>query len=211
MLKVKDIHKSYGGNSVLCGASLRVMPGECTGLAGRNGSGKSTLIRIIAQVDRADRGDLLCDEVSVLGSRNFLRGRFAYVPQEEALAEFLTVKEQLRFWQAAVGASDAEIISALGVDDLWNKRIDKLSGGQKKRVSIALALQNSPDYIVMDEAFSALDSQFRDELTRILRRKLDEGVGILWCSHDLEEFRTLCSSVLLLKDGVLTPFEPNTI
>ncbi|MGI6028267.1 MAG: ABC transporter ATP-binding protein [Candidatus Heteroscillospira sp.] len=203
MLEARDIRKSYFGSPVLRGVSLSLSPGECLGLAGGNGSGKSTLMRIIAQIIPADGGQLLLDGKSVLGDRAFLRSRLGYVPQEDALCPELTVGRQLDFWRGAIGKSCPEADELLNLRELYNKRITSLSGGQRKRVSIAMALQSSPEYLIMDEAFASLDAEYRRVLTEYLKRRLSEGAAMLWCSHEAEELQLLCTRVCVLSDGTV--------
>lgn len=201
MLQVIDIFKAFKSTPVLSGASFNVKPGDCLGLLGENGSGKSTLIRIIAQVDRADRGEILASGSSVLGDKLFLRKKLAYVPQEDALAEFLTVKQQLEFWQNAVECENEELIKLFQLDELWKKPIKSLSGGQKKRVSIAMALQSNPEYIVLDEAFSALDAQYKAKLSEWILERQKLGARILLCSHHASELKRLCAQCAVLSQG----------
>ncbi len=201
MFELKNICKSYGENQVLTNINLMISEGQWKGLAGKNGSGKSTLMRISAQVQNPDSGDILFDGVSVLGDRNFLKTNLAYIPQEDGLAEFLSVKQQLEFWQSAVNSKNDEAIEFMGVNELMKKRISSLSGGQKKRVSIAMSLQNNPKFIIADEAFSALDIEFKTRAENLLKAMQKNGTAILWCSHDFGEIKNLCDSCFVLKDG----------
>ena len=201
MLEAKDIFKAYRGAAVLKGASAVLEPGICLGLAGKNGSGKSTFIKIIAQQLKADSGRLLLDGRSVVGDRGFLRQKLGYIPQSDALADFLTVRRQLELWRAAVGAALPEADGLLGLSELMPRRISELSGGQRKRVSIALAIQSKPDYLVADEAFASLDAEYRESFADWLRRRLAEGMAVLWCTHDAAELHALCRSVALIDAG----------
>lgn len=205
MLEVREIYKSFGEAAVLCGASLCLKPGECLGLIGRNGCGKSTLLRIVAQVMRPDRGEILCSGVSVLGDRCFLRTRLGYVPQEDALCEFLTARQQLELWCSAVGGADSSVTELLDIDEIAKKPVSQLSGGQRKRLSIAMALQNRPEYLIMDEAFSALDTVYRERLSQYLADRCAAGTSVLWCSHDAGELEKMCHRCCTLSGGVIVP------
>lgn len=202
MLEIRDIHKSFGENKILRGVSLAIEPGQCTALVGSNGCGKSTLMRIIAQTAKPDKGQILCQGKSVIGDRAFLRSRLGYVPQEDALAEGLSVRQQLDFWRKAVGSENREICALLDIPEIEKKPIHTLSGGQKKRLSIAMALQSSPEYLIMDEAMSSLDSRYKALLIQWLKNQLEKGLAILWCSHDHAELEQLCGKKLALRDGV---------
>ncbi len=203
LLEIKDIYKTYNNIQVLESVSLILKPGTCTGLIGSNGSGKSTLMRIIAQITKPDQGELLYEGNNILGKSSFFTRHIGYVPQEDGLADFLTVKQQLEFWQSAVNDSNNEIIETLGLKPLWNKPIKTLSGGQKKRVSIAMAFQNHPQYIIMDEAFSALDTNYKNLVTHFILSEVSNGLSVLWCSHDMQEVSDLCTEVFVLVDGKL--------
>ena len=207
MLEIREIRKSYGETAVLLGASLRMEPGVWLGLAGRNGCGKSTLLGIAAQVLPSDGGDILCGGVSVLGDRRFLRKKLGYVPQEDALCDFLTVEQQLALWRSAVEAADPETEQLLDLGEIAKKRIDRLSGGQRKRLSIAMALQTRPEYLIMDEAFSSLDTVYRERLAQWITQQCARGMSVLWCSHDTGELERLCTRLCALRGGVIVPLE----
>jgi ABC-type multidrug transport system ATPase subunit len=201
VLEVRRICKTLGGTPILRGADLTLRPGMCVGLTGANGSGKTTFMRILAQELAPDSGEVLWDGKSVLGDRRFLRRHLGYVPQDDALSEFLTVDQQLRFWQSAVGRTDMEIIELLDLPALGRQRIAVLSGGQRRRVSIAMALQSAPDILILDEAFSALDAQYRDRMASWIGKARQRGAAVLLCSHDRAEIRAICSQVTELRGG----------
>ena len=206
MLEVRGLCKSYGGRQVLAPVSFVLPPGQCLGLAGPNGSGKSTLLRLIAQIEKPDRGDVLYEGRSVLGDRQFLRNMLGYVPQSPELARELTVKQQLRLWQAACGLSGplpGDVLDLLGLEPLLKAPIRTLSGGMAQRLSIALALLNRPRVLLMDEAASGLDSGYVPRLLDWLEGDYLPGGGLIWCSHHPEELSRLCGAVLTLKNGDL--------
>lgn len=209
MLEIRQLCKSYGGRRVLCPVNFVLPPGQCLGLAGHNGSGKSTLLRLIAQIERPDGGDVLYEGRSVLGNRQFLRGMLGYVPQSAELARELTVKQQLRLWQAACGLSGplpGDVLDLLGLEPLLKAPIRTLSGGMAQRVSIALALLNRPRVLLMDEAASGLDGGYVPRLLDWLEGTyLPGGGSLIWCSHHPEELSRLCGAVLTLEEGRMAP------
>ena len=196
VLEIDGICKSYAGHCVLQDVSFVLPAGHCLGIVGENGSGKSTLLRILAQVEKPDRGDVRWDGKSVLGDRQFLRRKLGYVPQSNDLMEDLTVRGQLKLWQNACdlsGSLPEEIMELLGIGPILKKRIRDLSGGMQRRVSIAMALMTRPEVLIMDEATTGLDRDYCEKLLAWLEGYLSRGGRILWCSHQKQELDRLCS------------------
>lgn len=192
MLEVCNIKKNYGKKEVLKNISLRIEDGECIGIIGPNGSGKSTLLSIIVGVLKPTSGKVL------------LEGDIGYVPQDNALMEELTVKDNLEFWGAVHSKSINEVlkntyIQALGIDEMLEQKVKRLSGGMKKRVNIAIALINNPQYIICDEACSALDILYKNEVVDYLLELKKKGKTILYTSHSGDEIERLCDKVCILK------------
>lgn len=209
MLEVRQLCKSYGGRQALCPVSFVLPPGQCLGLAGHNGSGKSTLLRLIAQIEKPDGGGVFYGGRSVLGDRNFLRKTLGYVPQSPELARELTVRQQLRLWQAACGLSGPlpeDILDLLGLEPLLKSPIRTLSGGMAQRLSIAMALLSQPRVLLMDEAASGLDGGYVPRLLDWLEGVyLPGGGSLIWCSHHSGELERLCGAVLTLENGRMAP------
>ena len=207
MLEVRQLCKSYGGRQVLAPASFVLPPGQCLGLAGSNGSGKYTLLRLLAQIQRPDSGDVRFQGRSVLGDRHFLRQELGYVPQSAELARELTVEQQLDLWRRAcdlTGPTPPEVLELLGLEPLQKKPIRALSGGMAQRVSIALALLARPQVLLMDESTAGLDRDYVPRLLDWLEGVyLPGGGSVIWCSHHPAELERLCGAVLRLEDGKL--------
>lgn len=205
-MEARGLTKTYSGQTVLFPLDLDLRPGEAVGLTGANGSGKSTLLSLLAQTVPPDGGSLTENGRSVLGDRAFLNRSIGYVPQGSALIEDLTVAEQLRVWQSLTGRpirEDRALLALLDLEALGKKRISRLSGGMKKRVSFALALAGRPRYLLMDEAFSALDAAYRARLTGFLADHIRQSGAMLWCTHEPDEAAALCTRVLRLREGRL--------
>ena len=201
MLQAENLTKSYAGVQVLEPVRFCLPQGECLGVTGGNGSGKSTLLRLLAQIERPDTGDILYGGKSVLGNREFIRKKIGYVPQDNELAESLTVRQQLKLWQSACGrkeAIDPGVLSMLGIEELYGQRISTLSGGMQKRVSICMALLTHPEILIMDEATSGLDRVYCQALLDWVEAYCDGGGSVIWCSHHPDEIRRLCGSVMKL-------------
>lgn len=211
MLTACGLTKRYGGRTVLHPTDLTLAPGEAVGVAGANGSGKSTLLAILAQTLAPDGGTITEDGVSVLGDRGFLRRHVGYVPQADALVPELRVGEQLALWQRLTGRparTDRALWDLLDLDAMRSMAVSKLSGGMRKRVSFALALAGTPRYLIMDEAFAALDREYRSRLQAWLIDYTAAGGALLWCSHEPDELRRLCGRIITLEDGHVLPAPP---
>ncbi len=206
MLTVTGITKQYRGKTVLSGVGFALAEGETLGIAGHNGSGKTTLLSIVAQVTKPDAGDILFGDASVLGSRAFLSEHVGYIPQHNGLLGDLTVLETLRFWQRAYGVSGplfkgGSIAEKMGLEELAKKRVETLSGGMRRRLSAALALLRRPRYLLMDEVLPALDRHYRAALRSEMDALRRGGGSILYCSHEVEDLKTMCERVLVMRDG----------
>jgi len=195
MLLAKDIHKKYKV-PVLSGVTLQAEPGEIIGLAGENGSGKSTLLAIIAGLTSPDTGRVTID------GKPLIERQIGYVPQEGTLFENLSVKDNLRFWASAYDRPWETALSMLPQDEGFiKKRAGHLSGGMKKRLSIALACLHHPRWLIMDEPSAALDIGFKGYLSQMIQNVKSEGRGVIFTSHQPDELMW-CDRVYVLHDGI---------
>lgn len=204
MLEIDGLCKSYQGHQVLKPVKFSIPAGQCLGITGENGSGKSTLLRLLAQVERPDGGDIRYGGRSVMGDRGFLREKLGYVPQQNELMQELTVRRQLKLWQSACGISGTlpqDILELLGIVPMMSKKIRSLSGGMQRRVSIAMALLNQPEVLIMDEATTGLDQEYCLRLMDWLEGFLARGGRLIWCSHHAHELERLCGCCLRFADG----------
>ena len=197
VLELNKIFKSFGNFPVLKGASLHCKQGYALCLAGSNGAGKTTLLSIAAGICKPDSGTIS------------LGGSVGFVPQNSFLLEDLTIKENLILWYAACGRRRRDIFqsgsieSRFGLKEFASRRIKALSGGYRKRVEIACALAKSPDYLLMDEPFTALDLDSRNEITALLGEYRQQGKGILFSSHDPAAIAGAADGIALLRDGTV--------
>lgn len=202
MFQAHNIRKAYHRQPVLRDVSFCLPQGQCLGVTGENGSGKSTLLSILAQTLSPDSGDITFRGQSVLGDRGFLRGCLGYVPQQSDLLPELTAREMLKLWSSACGGEGplpGQIAEFLGLEELFAVRIGEMSGGMRKRVSIAMALSNAPQILIMDEATAGLDRHYREALLCYLQEDfLKKGGRMVWCTHLPEELTRLCDSILPL-------------
>lgn len=211
MLKVTGICKSYGKESILREVSFEAGPGACIGIVGANGCGKTTLLSILAGTLKADWGSITFDGREAVGHPEVCAGAAAYVPQENPLMEELSVWDNLRLWyKGDKQALEADLRDGapamLGVDRMLKKRAGALSGGMKKRVSIACALSGRAPVLIMDEPGAALDLECKEDIRRYLRHYMDRGGTVILTSHEPEEL-SLCTGLYVLKGGSLKRVE----
>jgi ABC-2 type transport system ATP-binding protein len=211
-IAVRDLRVRRGGKVVLDELSLEIAEGSVTGLLGPSGSGKSTLIRAIVGVQIVEGGD-----VRVLGrpaGSAELRSRVGYVTQAPSVYGDLTVRENLRYFARILGAGPERIEEVLDEVDLQpqaGQRVDRLSGGQRARVSLATALLNRPAVLVLDEPTVGLDPVLRRDLWQLFHSLADAGSTLLVSSHVMDEAER-CDFLVLLRDGtLLAALEPDEL
>ena len=202
-IEVRGLTVVRGRRRVLDGLDLDVAGGLVTGLLGPSGCGKSTLLRSIVGVQQTQGG-----EVSVLGrpaGSAALRSRIGYVTQAASVYDDLTVTENLRFFARVLGVSDdevARVTGAVGLDDHRSVVVGQLSGGQRSRASLAVALLGSPDVLVLDEPTVGLDPVLRRDLWQLFHRLAEHGATVLVSSHVMDEAER-CDQLLLMRDGAV--------
>lgn len=190
-------------NPILRGIDFTVQPGRLVGLIGPSGAGKTTMMRAIVGIQQLSSGNLTVDGVRA-GSAA-LRGRIGYVSQGSAVYDDLTVTQNLAYFAALIGAPRAAVEAAIEQVDLGAQRKQltaTLSGGQRARVSLALALLGEPDVLVLDEPTVGLDPVLRHRLWTLFRGFAAAGKTVLISSHVMDE-ADRCDDVLLVRDGEL--------
>jgi ABC-2 type transport system ATP-binding protein len=199
-VEIRDLHVVRGPHTVLEHLDLTI-GGGVTGLLGPSGCGKSTLMRCLVGVQRIHGGTV---EVfgRPAGSRP-LRDRVGYVTQAVSVYGDLTVAENLHFFARVLGASQDEVGHAIEAVDLQNYRDDvvsRLSGGQQSRASLAVALLDKPDLLVLDEPTVGLDPVLRQDLWRLFHRLAEAGTAVFVSSHVMDEAER-CDRLLLMREG----------
>lgn len=213
MIEAAGIHKKYGrGREVLKDISFYAQPGECVGIAGENGCGKTTLLSILAGTLKADGGSLRYFGRDGLTDRKAVRKLVAYVPQENPLMEELSVRDNLLLWHRGNKAGMKQDLQSgaaamLGLAGHERETAGKLSGGMKKRLSIACALAGGGKILVMDEPGAALDLLCKEVIRKYLDAYRRGGGIVILTSHDLMELN-MCSRIYVMKNGVLAQLEP---
>ena len=202
VIEVTDLRVVRGSREVLPGLSLDVGPGV-TGLLGPSGCGKSTLMRAIVGVQKVQSGT-----VAILGQpagAKLLRDRVGYVTQAASVYDDLTVTENLRFFARVLGVRGTdeavgEAIAAVDLDSHRDHVVGLLSGGQRSRVSLAVALLADPDVLVLDEPTVGLDPVLRRDLWGLFHRLAGSGKCVLVSSHVMDEAER-CDRLLLMREG----------
>lgn len=207
VIEAAGIKKSYGFKKVLKNVDLYVKRGECVGIVGANGCGKTTLLGVLAGTQKPSGGKLVYGGKNPLKNKKIFADFIGYVPQENPLMEQLSVLDNLKFWYCGGKRILKEDIkngapAALGLADKLYTRVDKLSGGTKKRLSIACALANYAPVLIMDEPGASLDIVCKEDIRNYIRDYILRGGTVIIASHEQEEL-ALCSRLYVMKDGVL--------
>ena len=203
VIDVRDLVVRRGRVHAIRGISFETRPGEVTGLLGPSGCGKSTLMRAVVGVQVVESG-----VVEVLGlpaGDRRLRDRVGYVTQASSVYDDLTVAENLQFFARVLGVPGGEVDRCIDAVDLRPARdqvVSRLSGGQRSRVSLAVALLGTPELLVLDEPTVGLDPVLRRDLWAMFHELAEAGTAVLVSSHVMDEAER-CDRLLLMRDGLL--------
>ena len=206
-LKIQNITKRYRDKTAVDDVSITLTPGVW-GLLGANGAGKTTLMRMLAGILRPSSGRILCDgvEIGTLGAA--YREKLGYLPQEFGFYPEFTVQDYLEYMAALKGLPRTEatqqidaLLERVSLTEVRRKKIVKLSGGMKRRVGIAQALLNDPEFLILDEPTNGLDPDGINELLDLIRSLKAEGMTILVSSHQLLEISKVADHILILDKG----------
>jgi linearmycin/streptolysin S transport system ATP-binding protein len=207
-IKVQDLHKSFGEIKAVQGVSFDVQPGEIFGLLGPNGAGKTTTISMLATLLRPDAGDAWVMGHSIRRDPMAVKSVLGVVPQEIALYEDLSARENLTFWGKMYGLRGAtlrrrvgEVLELIGLSDRAGGRVSTFSGGMKRRVNIGIALLHKPQVIYMDEPTVGIDPQSRRNILDSVVTLKNQGMTVLYTTHYMEEAQELCDHIAITDHG----------
>lgn len=208
VLSFDTVHKTFGSLKAVDGLSFSVRAGECLGLLGPNGAGKTTTLRLALGLSKPDHG-----QVSLLGfpmpdhSRS-ARARVGVVPQSDALDPDFSIRENLHVFARYFGLSGPVLEQRIGtllefasLERRAEDAVTKLSGGQKRRLTLARAMVNDPEFIFLDEPTTALDPQARHLIWERLQSLRDQGKTLLLTTHFMDEAQRLCDRIIIIDRG----------
>ncbi|MCH4889895.1 ABC transporter ATP-binding protein [Acidaminobacter sp. JC074] len=208
MLKISNLKKSYGQLQAVKGIDLYIEKGEIIGLLGPNGAGKSTTISMISTLIKPDAGLIEFKETDVLKDPKPIQKVLGIVPQEIALYPTLTGYENLKFWGHAYGLKGhelkkriEEVSEIIGIKDRLKDKVEKYSGGMKRRINIGAALLHKPELLIMDEPTVGIDPQSRNHILETIKSLNEEGMSIIYTSHYMEEVEFLCDRIYIMDEG----------
>jgi lipooligosaccharide transport system ATP-binding protein len=208
VLRVADLRKRYGDNEVVAGVSFELRRGECFGLLGPNGAGKTTTLRLALGLIEPEGGTIELMGEPVPRNARHARRAVGVVPQFDNLDPDFTVTENLVVYGRYFGLDDAtiqpripELLEFAGLASRAASRIQTLSGGMRRRLTLARALVNDPEFLVLDEPTTGLDPQARHVMWDRLKQLLARGKTILLTSHFMEEAERLCTRIVVMDHG----------
>jgi ABC-2 type transport system ATP-binding protein len=209
-IEVLDLHKSFGENKAVQGVGFEVIQGEIFSLLGPNGAGKTTTISMLSCLLRPNDGDARVMGHSIRSDPMGVKSVLGVVPQDIALYEDLTARENLFFWGKMYGLRGAklklrvdEVLDVIGLRDRANERVGKYSGGMKRRVNIGVALLHKPKVIYMDEPTVGIDPQSRRNILDSVVALKNEGMTVLYTTHYMEEAQELSDHIGIMDYGKL--------
>ncbi|MCC7008002.1 MAG: ABC transporter ATP-binding protein [Acidobacteria bacterium] len=208
MLTARALRKSFGPLVAVDGVSFSVAPGEVVGLLGPNGAGKTTTLAMIAGLTTPDAGEVTIDGARLAGDAHPAKRRIGLVPQDLALYDELTGRENLRFFGALFGLSgsrlDEAIARALAVVALTDRaghRVGTFSGGMKRRLNLAAGLLHDPEILLLDEPTVGVDPQSRHAIFENVEALKRAGKAVLYTTHYMEEAERLADRVVVVDHG----------
>lgn len=210
ILTTKDLHKSYGDLEAVKGVSFSVLRGEIFSLLGPNGAGKTTTISMLSCLLAPTSGTAEIDGHDIIHDSLDVRKIIGVVPQEIALYEELTARQNLQFWGSMYNMSGKtlknridEVLAQVNLQDRANDRVSAFSGGMKRRINIAVGLLHKPQLLFMDEPTVGIDPQSRRRILDMIKELRGQGMTILYTTHYMEEAEELSDRVGIIDHGKL--------
>jgi ABC-2 type transport system ATP-binding protein len=210
MIQVENLAKAYGDLMAVDDVSFEAKEGAIYGLLGPNGAGKSTTIGCVSGLLAPTSGHISVGGHDVVREPRRAKKQLGVVPQELALYEDLSARENLVFWGSAYGLRRNELkqgidsaLADVGLLDRSTEAVKKLSGGMKRRLNLACGLIHRPRILLLDEPTAGVDPQSRVKLLEVVRREAEAGTCVLYTTHYLEEAESLCDRIGIIDHGHL--------
>jgi len=208
VFQVQGLVKSYGPLRAVDGVSFTVAKGELYGLLGPNGAGKTTIMSMLSGLLAPDEGRILFDGIDLAGEPLKVKAQLGVVPQEPALYENLSARENLSFWGGLYGLSGAplkaavdRVLELVGLTDRAKDPVKQYSGGMKRRINLALGLVHGPRAVLMDEPTVGIDPQARLNILEAVKQVAASGTTVIYTTHYLEEVEQLCDRIAIMDHG----------
>lgn len=209
MLKVIGVSKKYRKRAVVDNINFEISEGDVLGLLGSNGAGKSTTLSMIAALVKPDSGRILLDDRNIFEQRNKINQKIGYVPQEIALYENLTGKDNLDFFAKAyhltgeIGKDRLQYVkSILGLtEEQLREKVNCYSGGMKRRLNMGVALLHNPQLLLLDEPTVGVDIESRDRILEAIEQLSQKGTMVIYIGHYMEELEKICNKICIMNQG----------
>jgi ABC-2 type transport system ATP-binding protein len=208
VLVVSELHKKYGSFVAVDSVSFRIAPGEVYGLLGPNGAGKSSTIKVLSCLAKPDGGSVRIDGLDIVQQQARVKCLIGIVPQDIALYDDFSARENLTFFGRLYGMSSAdlkkradELLEAVGLLERGNDKVGGFSGGMKRRINIAAGLMHRPKIVYLDEPTVGIDPQSRRLILDLVKMLNAEGLTVLFTTHYMEEAEELCHRIGIIDFG----------
>lgn len=212
-IEVSDLRKTFGNKVAVDGVSFHVTTGEVFSLLGPNGAGKSTTISILSGLLPPSSGEATIQGYSITQEPEAAKACLGVVPQDIALYPDLSARENLIFWGKMYGLRGVELnhrvdeaLAMIGLTERQKDRINKYSGGMKRRVNIAVALLHKPQVIIMDEPTVGIDPQSRRHILEHVKELNRQGMTVLYTTHYMEEAAELSDHIAIMDQGKIIAY-----
>jgi ABC-2 type transport system ATP-binding protein len=208
VIQVENLRKTFGDTIAVDGISFTAEPGGIFGLLGPNGAGKTTTISCISALLKPTDGHITIMGHDVVRDAMAAKATLGLVPQETALYEDVSARENLHFWAGCYGMRGqelsrriTEVLDLVGLLDRAEEAVSKYSGGMKRRLNFGCGIIHTPQVLLLDEPTVGVDPQSRVRLLDLVRQQADAGVTVLYTTHYMEEAEAICDQIAIIDDG----------
>jgi len=208
MIEIERLRKSFGSLLAVDDVSFTVREGEIFGLLGPNGAGKTTSINMICGVLKPDGGRVLIGGKDIWLESKAVKRHLGVVPQEIAVYEDLSARDNLNFWASLYGLRGSDLrsrvneaLTLVGLSDRAGDKVKEFSGGMKRRLNLCMGLLHQPKVLLLDEPTVGIDPQARLNILDVVRRVAAGGTTVLYTTHYMDEAQELCDRIAIIDHG----------